>query len=389
MLGAVSSSTSASASAGMHIVMYRKFSPLSPSDADYKPMGDKFSEMVMTRDDTGAINESVRQPEGPSYTGARSPVPVPMPVPVPVSMNSPVKEQKKVPVWRRVFQHMCCAPTPTARPTADSLSGAKEVSMSIGAPSTAALDPDLSTDTHDHITLNSYGGNYLLLRPGDGMVTREDASAVTCAGAAHRQLIFSSEMKIGNELESKSICNGRSVFSLAPEVMKMRLGRRCRRSDSHPIGEHEASQWDRTELSQDAAFFQGSEVEGADGRELECLFKIAVVAYQDLRVLVCTPSTAASVTVATHSMNSDIGTEIAGAGTGTDEETETGAGAGRFLCSPVIRTLSPASLAAWKHYYIFCSICLGGVLSDTNSAQSVRSKSLQWNMDQNEQQLRM
>ena len=397
MLGAVSSSASVS----MHIVMYRKFSPLSPSDADYKPMGDRVNEKVMTRDDAGAINESVRQPEGPSYTGAQPPVPMPVP------MKSPVKEQKKIPLWRRFFQHMCCAPTSTARPTAECLSGAKGVSVSICTAPTAALDPTLYTDTHDHTTHNLYDGKYLLLRPGDGMVTREDASVVTRAGAVHRQLILSSEMKIGKIIESRIICNGRCVFSLSPEVMKVRLGKRSLYSDSHPTGEHKASQWDRTELSQDAAFLQGLEVEGLDGCEVKCLFKIAVVSYQDLRVLVCSHSTAASDAVATHSMSSDISTEIARTGTETETGTETvtgvegevgtragsGTAAGavveRILCSPVIRTLSPASLAAWKHFYIFCSICLGGVLSDANSAQSMRSKSLQRNVDQNEQQVRM
>ena len=387
MLGAVSSSTSAS----MHIVMYRKFSPLSPSDADYKPMRDRVNEKVMKRDDAGAINESVRQPEGSSYTGALPPVSLPLPDPMPVPMNSSAEEQKKNPLWRRFFQHVCCAPTPTARPTAESLSVAKGVSVSACTPPSATLDPTLSADTHDHITHNSYGGKYLLLRPGDGMVTREDASVVTRAGAAHRQLILSSEMKIGKMLESRSICNGRSVFSLSPEAMKVRLGKRPVYPDSHPKGEHEASLWVEAEMSQDAAFLQGLEVADADGCEMECLFKILVVAYQDLRVLVCTPSTAASDTVATHSMNSDRSTEIAG--TGTEVETRvgfaSGIGAGRVLCSPVIRTLSPASLAAWKHFYIFSSICLGGVLSDSNSAQSMRSKSLQWSMEQNEQQVRM
>ena len=408
MLGAVS----ASASAGMHIVTYRRPSSLSPLDADFNPLGDRVTQKIMTRDDTGAANESVRKPEGPSYK-ALPPVSFSLPLPAPMSvpMNSPVKEHRKVPLWRRFFQYICCSPTPNTRLTAENSNDAGGVRVSASTPPSTALDAILSIDTLDHNTLNSYVGKFLLLRPSDGKVTREDASVQTRAGSAHRQLIYYAEMKLGTVPDSSSICNGRSVFSLAPDVMKVRLEKRPVCSDSYPMEEHEASHWGEAEQSQDATVLQDLKVADvdSDGCEVERLFEIAVVAYQDLRVLVCTPSTAASDTVATHSMNSDIRIEIAGAGagaeggtgTGTEVETSVGVesgtragtgtetGVGKVLSSPVIRSLSPASQAAWKHFYIFCSICLGGVLSDTSSCQSVRSRSLQWNLEQNVQQLRM
>ena len=356
LLGAMSVSTSA----GANILIYRTSSPFPSSHADCNSVGTRNVQKILARDNVDAITESVREPEEPSYTRSLQPSPVSEPLSLPLHrpLRTHAKTRRKVPLWRRIFRNLCCTATAAIR------SDTRERSERAWTPPTAALLPTISNDMHDPEPPNSYSRKYLLMCPseGIGIVTREDSSSeVSRDGAVHRELIFSSEMRIGNILEGYSISNGRRICWLAPELVKLRLAKCSIRSNCHSIDEHELVKCDNT------SFLNGSY--GAEGCEATRFFEIQVAAYQDLHVLVCTPRP--KDIDAIHSLNSDISSETARveAKAGTD----TGAGAGRALCPPVFRVLSPLSQSGWKQFHILCSMCLADTVEDINSPRLVKA----------------
>ena len=364
LLGAMS----VSASTGANILIYRTSSPFPSSHAGCNSVGTRNVQKILARHNVDAITESVREPEEPSYTRPLQPSPLSELLPLPLPLSTHVKTRRKIPQWRRIFRNLCC--TATAAITSDTL----ESSERAWTPPTAALLPTISNTTHDLKPPNLYSGKYLLmcLSEGIGIVTREDSSSeVSRERAVHRQLIYSSEMKIGNILEGYSISNGRRIYWLAPEVVKLRLAKCSLRSNCHSIDEHELVKCDNN------FFLNGSY--GAEGCEADCFFEIQVAAYQDIRVLVCTPSTQGIVT--THSLNSDISSSSdiarveakAGTDTGIGVGTGVGVGTGRALCPFVFRVLSPSSQTTWKQFHILCSMCLADTVEDSKSPRLAKA----------------
>ena len=364
LLGAMS----VSALGGANIVIYRMSCPFPSSYADCNSVGTSNVQKIFARDNVDAITESVREPEEPTYTRPLqhpnpSPESIPLCLPLPLPLSTHVKTRRKVPLWRRIFRNLCCTST------ADITSDTRESSERAWTPPTptAALLPNILNDTHDQELPNSYGGKYLFMclkegKEGIGIVTREeDSSKVSRDGSVYRQLIFSSEIKIGNILEGHSISNGRKICCLANDVISLRLAKCSIGSNGLSIDDHELLKCENTPIS------QGSE--GEEGCGVDCLYDFQVAAYQDIRVLVCTPIPRDIVT--THLLDGDISSYAAR----VEAETGTGAGteAGKILGPRGLRVLSPSSQIVWKQFHILCSMCLADTVEDIHSPRLVKA----------------